>query len=267
MTASTANTVRKPVSDLTKGLRDMKFMKRRKILSRAEIIKEQIEISEQKQQQTETLAVRNDEFWELKLPDNLQKILDQKLENAKLETDDFSENAAAATSSHSSRLNTKNGYYRGQKINTCQIKNCCDLLHARQSYGGFNPEIESFNNPNLKKEEEPEGTGVEDMDADLSENEMADSSFFSKKTKRQYGQAFASRGYQQLLEADQEEAKSKKSAESAKKSKMTPKPHKFATRNGPTDAYEREEGEIPDDSEVEYTMVKKSKKGFKKPRQ
>ena len=43
------------------------------------------------------------------------------------------------------------------------------MVHARQSYGGFNPEIED-----IVKEDETDKIGHEDMEADISDQQMVD---------------------------------------------------------------------------------------------
>ena len=52
---------------------------------------------------------------------------------------------------------------------TLCLRDCYKMVHARQSYGGFNPEIE-----NIVQEEETDKIGHEDMEADISDQQMVD---------------------------------------------------------------------------------------------
>ena len=57
------------VADLTKGLRTMKFMKRKKPqLSGEEYKKEQQDIKVEQEDRTKKLALHMNEFWSLELP-------------------------------------------------------------------------------------------------------------------------------------------------------------------------------------------------------
>ena len=49
------------------------------------------------------------------------------------------------------------------------LRDCYKMVHPRQSYGGFNPEIED-----IVVEEDTEKFGHEDMDADISDQQMLD---------------------------------------------------------------------------------------------
>lgn len=121
--------------NLSRGLRTMKFMKRRSQPLSSEAFKQ--EQQEQKivtEQKTRTLALRTEEFWSLDLNYLTKKINPEQI------------------------VEVAPKY---------SIRDCYEMGNARQSYGGFNPEIEKSTN-----DEEPETVGHEDMDADVSDETM-----------------------------------------------------------------------------------------------
>ena len=159
---------RKGVSNLTKGVRDMKFMKRRKVLTKAELIQERNEIVQEKLENTKILAVRNEEFWEVKLPDGL--VPKYKKDGEEDKEQDQSSRAA--------------GRFGSQKITTCSQRGCVSYVHAHQSYGGFNKTVESFNRKLRGPGEGDEGfeqTGTEDMAADIDEELSGDFPIFDSQ--------------------------------------------------------------------------------------
>ena len=157
---------KRAVANISRELKGMKFMKRRKVLSKDELIQERKEIIEEQLKNTKILAVRNEEFWEVKLPEGLVAIYNNKGQEACTSSNE------TANSSNSTSLYK----YKGRSIKSCSQKDCSNYMPAHQSFGKFNPEIEAFNKTflGLKDiDESVEKTGTEDMDLQFDEQEMA----------------------------------------------------------------------------------------------
>ena len=94
------------VRNITKGLRTMKFMARKRQITKQELEKEQRDQEVEDQSRTKMLASRANEFWEIDLPFDIKPI------------------------------------YLKDLNSNLSITQCYELGDTRQSYGGFNPEIE-----------------------------------------------------------------------------------------------------------------------------
>merc|ERR1711879_176785 len=133
--------------------------------------KEQQDIKVEQEDRTKKLALHMNEFWSLELP----------TEFTTLETNATPE------------------------PRTLCLRDCYKMVHARQSYGGFNPEIENIQ----EVEESEDKIGHEDMSADISDQQMVDY-LKTKRQKQRHGIHFDSEENESSLEPEQKKRRFQK---------------------------------------------------------